>query len=114
MLRSAGVAGGGAWFSCRLMQIGADWCRLVQIGSRFREESWAGVGNCRRWMAAVEGVREEEGVYVPPWTRDIVTSPVNTGFFEGQPVTQPVTNPCQGRDKTNGVEERWKGIADGR
>jgi hypothetical protein len=39
-----------------------------------------------RWA----GVREE-GVYVPPWTRDIVTRPVNTGFFEAQPVTQPVT-----------------------
>jgi hypothetical protein len=32
-----------------------------------------------------------EGVYVPLWTRNTVTSSVNTGFFERQPATKPVT-----------------------
>jgi len=29
-----------------------------------------------------------------------VTSPVNTGFFERQPVSKPVSNLCTTRDKT--------------
>jgi hypothetical protein len=40
------------------------------------------------WLLGREG---GEGVYVPRWTRDTGTSPVNTGFFERQPGTKPGT-----------------------
>ena len=45
-----------------------------------------------------------EGVYVPLWTRNTVTGSVNTGFFERQPATKPVTTCVQPVTRPTGKE----------